>query len=216
MTLRCIASVVWLALLSLTTSCSQSATRVPYYNDASFTPVWSPSTETLASMHTVPDFSLTNQHNVSFDSSALSGKPYVASFFFTTCPGICPNMTKNLKALQATLTPEKDKFHIVTFSVTPDLDTPSVLAKFVESKRIDDANWSLLTGERLVIYHLGRRAFFIEEDLGIAKKTDEFIHTENVVLVDGDGHLRGIYNGLNKASMATLVDDLRHLVENAL
>ena len=80
-----------------------------------------------------------------------------------------------------------------------------------EEKQITATNWHLLTGDRELIYQLGREVYFAEESLGKEKSPDEFLHTENFVLIDQNRHLRGIYNGLNKASVQQLVADIKLL-----
>ena len=80
-----------------------------------------------------------------------------------------------------------------------------------KKKGIIDSKWHLVTGDRKQIYDLGRQAYFAEEDLGLDKTEDDFLHTENFVLIDSDRHIRGIYNGLNKTSVQQLIADVKTL-----
>lgn len=181
---------------------------LPYYNEASFTAVWlDPKSDQLKDFHRIPDFSLKNQNNQTVNQNTVANSIYVADFFFTTCPGICPKMTTNMMRLQKEFL-EDDEVLLLSHSVTPVADSVPVLKDYAEKKGIDSRRWHLLTGERQEIYSLGRKAYFIEEDFKEEKDADAFLHTENFVLVDKNGHLRGIYNGLNKTSIQQLIADI--------
>ncbi|MEL7145667.1 MAG: SCO family protein, partial [Bacteroidota bacterium] len=121
-----------------------------------------------------------------------------------------PKMTRNMTLVQEAFL-EDDRVMILSHSVTPQYDSVPVLKRYAESNGVIDGKWHLLTGERSTIYKLGRQGYFIEEDLGILKEADEFIHTENFVLVDKNRYIRGIYNGLNKTSVNQLIDDIKTL-----
>ncbi|MFT7436721.1 MAG: protein SCO1/2, partial [Psychromonas sp.] len=140
----------------------------------------------------------------------LAGKIYVANFFFTTCPGICPQMTDNMGILQKEYLEDKDVM-LISHSVTPNRDTVAKLKGYASKRNVQSIKWHLLTGDREQIYNLGRNAYFIEENMGIEKTIDDFLHTENFVLVDKQKHIRGIYNGLNKASIQQLIEDIKTL-----
>lgn len=184
---------------------------LPYYNEGTFTPKWLyPGTDQLANFHKVPDFSLTNQEGESFSEKNLEGKIYIADFFFTTCPGICPKMTTNMSLLQEAYL-DDDEVYLISHSVMPELDTVEVLKRYAEEKGINSRTWHLLTGDRAQIYDLGRYQYFVEEDLGLEKDPDDFLHTENFVLVDKNKHIRGIYNGLNKTALKQLIADVETL-----
>jgi protein SCO1/2 len=99
----------------------------------------------------------------------------------------------------------------LSHSVTPEHDSIPVLKEYAEDKGIDSQKWHLVTGDRDQIYKLGRKDYFVEEDLGLEKDIDEFLHTENFVLIDKDKHIRGIYNGLNKTSVSQLIADIKTL-----
>lgn len=201
--------VIVFAVLAM--SCGKATDSLPYYEDASFTPHWL-SKETSGGFHSIPDFSLINQFGDSITGASLRGKIYVADFFFTTCPGICPKMTDNMCLVQDSFL-EDNEVQILSFSVTPEIDSVSVLKAYAERKNVISKNWHLLTGNRDIIYDLGRKSYFVEEDLGVNKSNDDFLHTENFVLIDQQGHIRGIYNGLNKASVNQLIQDI-HLLKN--
>ncbi len=189
---------------------------LPYYQEASFTPQWiSPDSVYLKSYHRIPPFELINQNGEKFTEENLDGKIYVADFFFTTCPGICPKMTSNMALLQDEFLNDPEIL-LLSHSVTPKIDDVEVLKSYAEVKGINSDKWHLLTGDRETIYNLGRKSYFVEEDQGLEKDIDEFLHTENFVLIDKSRHIRGIYNGLNKTAVAQLIADIKTLKKETL
>jgi protein SCO1/2 len=184
---------------------------LPYFDEASFLPHWiSPQSDTLKYFHKIPAFSLINQDSSRVTGKTLEGKIYVANFFFTTCPGICPQMTDNMGILQQEYLEDEDVM-LISHSVTPNRDTVAKLKGYASKRNVQSKKWHLLTGDREQIYNLGRNAYFVEENMGIEKTIDDFLHTENFVLVDKQKHIRGIYNGLNKASIQQLIEDIKTL-----
>lgn len=186
---------------------------LPFYNSPDFTAHWFPSnSDSLNTFHKIPAFKLVNQLGDTITEKSFEGKIYVADFFFTTCPGICSKMTKNLNIVQEAFA-EDDEILIVSHSVTPSIDSVSVLKEYGENRGVNPEKWFLLTGDRNSIYNLGRNSYFIEDDLGLERKEfgSEFIHTENFVLLDKNRRLRGIYNGLNKTSVSQLIADINTL-----
>ncbi|QNM86602.1 SCO family protein [Polaribacter pectinis] len=201
-------------------NCNNSATKkekvtsrvdaLPYFNEASFTPKWLDSnSKDLKSFHKIPDFSLTNQNGVTITQKTFENKIYVTDFFFTTCPGICPKMTSNMDLVQQEFIND-DEVLMLSHSVTPSIDSVAKLKKYAIDKNIQK-NWHLVTGDKKEIYDLGRESYFVEEDLGEPKGLDDFLHTENFILVDKNKHIRGIYNGLNKNSVIQLIADIKTL-----
>lgn len=201
-------------------SCSPSQEQksrvdtLPYYEEATFTPKWfENAAQVPADFHHIPSFSLLNQEGRTITATTLAGKIFVVDFFFTTCPGICPKMTNNMAIVQEAFLDDKEVM-LLSHSVTPEYDSVSVLRSYAEKKGVVAGKWHLLTGERDHIYDLGRNYYFIEEDLGLEKGLDGFIHTENFVLIDGNLHIRGIYNGLSKTAINQLIADINTLKNN--
>ena len=210
--------ILFLAIITLI-SCkekSQNNSRVetlPYYNEATFTPHWiTADDEVLDTFHRISPFSLLNQEGEIITEKTFKDKIYVVDFFFTICPGICPKMTANMAELQDEFLEEKDVL-LLSHSVTPERDSVPVLKSYAENKGILSHKWHLATGTEKEIYKLGRKDYFVEEDLGLEKEEDEFLHTENFVLIDKDSHIRGIYNGLSKTSVKQLITDIKTLRE---
>jgi len=194
-----------------TTKVTSRVAELPFYKEATFTPYWlDAKSEAADIMHRIPKFNLVNQLGEEVTEETFKDKIYVADFFFTTCPGICPKMTANMMVLQEAFL-EDDDVLLLSHSVTPETDSVSTLKRYAETKGVIDRKWHLVTGDRKQIYDLGRRAYFAEEDLGVDKTEDDFLHTENFVLIDKNRHIRGIYNGLNKTSVQQLIADVKTL-----
>ena len=190
---------------------SSRVDQLPYYNEATFTPVWFESEDEVpADFHRIPSFSLINQLGDSISEKDVAGKVFVTDFFFTFCPGICPKMTSNMLLVQDAFS-EDENVLLLSHSVTPEQDSVPLLKNYAEAKGVMAGKWHLLTGERKKIYDQGRNHYFVEEDLGLEKDPDDFIHTENFVLVDGSRRIRGIYNGLNKTAIDQLIADIKTL-----
>lgn len=184
---------------------------LPYYEDANFTPKWfSGESQIPNDFHRIPKFNLFNQSGQNITQKHLDNKIYVADFFFTSCPGICPKMTSNMSLIQDFFKNDEDVV-LISHSVMPEFDSVSVLKAYAESKGIINNKWHLVTGDRNHIYDLGRNFYFVEEDLGIEKNNEDFLHTENFVLIDKNKYIRGIYNGLNKSSVNQLIEDIKTL-----
>ena len=185
---------------------------LPFYDERTFTPSWVAPHEVPDGFHQIPAFELINQNGQSITERELDGKVTVVDFFFTSCPGICPRMTSNMKLVQDAYLKDEGVV-ILSHSVTPKYDSVPVLKQYEVEKGIEKPEWHLLTGDRSVIYDLGRNQYFIEEDLGLDKDPEDFIHTENFVLIDQKRRIRGIYNGLNKSSVRQLIADIKTLSE---
>lgn len=185
--------------------------HLPYYGDASFTPNWlTPNSEAEEQFHKIPDFELVNQLGDTITQKTFDNKIYITDFFFTSCPGICLKMTGNMLKLQEEFKNDNEVLFL-SHSVTPSIDSVSVLKKYAEKNAIIANKWHLVTGDKTEIYKLGRNQYFVENDLGVPKHVNDFLHTENFLLVDNNKHIRGIYNGLNRASIAQLITDIKTL-----
>lgn len=184
---------------------------LPYYNEANFTPHWlTPGSNEEQEFHKIPNFSLTNQLGNTVSQETFKNKIYVTDFFFTSCPGICPTMTSNMSKIQEEFINDNEVL-LLSHSVTPTLDSIPVLNSYAVSKGVIPNKWHLVTGNRDEIYELGRKAYFVEESLGLEQTKDDFLHTENFVLIDKNKHIRGIYNGLNRTSINQLIIDIKTL-----
>ena len=184
---------------------------LPYYNDESFTPHWlTPGSDEEKAFHKIPDFELTNQLGEIVTQKTFYNKIYITDFFFTSCPGICPKMTGNMAKLQEVFINDSEVL-LLSHSVMPTTDSVSVLKTYAKKNHVINNKWHLVTGDKNDIYSLGRDHYFVENDLGEEKGINDFLHTENFLLIDNKKHIRGIYNGLNRASIAQLITDVKAL-----
>ncbi|CAB9494315.1 SCO family protein [Alteromonas macleodii] len=190
---------------------SANVEELPYYQDASFSPYWLSEGEVdLTSFHSIPAFSFTDQSGNTISDKDLDNKIYVAGFFFSTCPGICPTVRSKLIRVQETFK-GNDKVRIVQHSIRPSTDSIEVLQAYANKNKINNEQWYLLTGDKDEIYTIAKQAYFASEDLGNVQKNKDFLHTESLLLIDKNKHIRGIYNGLNAASVQYLIKDIQTL-----
>ena len=189
-----------------------SDTSLPYYSDPGFTPHWK-NTETNAAFfqHHIAPFRLVNQLGDTITEKNLTGKIYVAGFFFTACPGICRNLTLQLKRVQAQFL-QDNRIMLMSYSVTPETDQPDKLLQYANTYGINSKRWWLLTGNRDSIYQLARRDYFADEDMGMQKTSKDFLHTENLLLIDQNRAIRGIYKGTSAAEVDLLMKDIQKLL----
>ena len=161
--------------------------------------------------HRISDFSLLNQNGNNVTQEDYKNKIYVADFFFTTCPDICPIMTGNMLYLQENL--KDTNVMLASFSVTPKIDTVEVLKEYSTLKGVDDSRWNLMTGDKKQIYDLARKSYLVAKPIPDCKNHG-MIHTENFVLVDRDKRIRGYYDGTNIEDMNKLLDDIQILIKS--
>ncbi len=157
----------------------------------------------------IPSFTFLTQDSISFHSDQLKGKIHVADFFFTSCPGICPVLTNQMRRLQQ-ITQGTPDLMFVSFTVDPARDTPSKLKTYARQYRADLSNWVFLTGPEDSIYHVGRQGYY----LGMAKDSTEpggYMHSGKFVLVDWNGLIRGYYDGTDANDVDRLARDIRIL-----
>jgi protein SCO1/2 len=204
---RVLSTIVFLALIS----CDQAPGRqLPVYNPADFNPdLVDKSLRTKSKYHTVADFSLTNQNGKIITQKDYDNKIYVVDFIFTRCETICPIMTDNMVELQNTFS-DNDEIMLLSLSVTPELDSVSVLRKYANDKGVIDSKWNITTGDKKHIYELARKSYFAVVTRGDGDLQD-FIHTPNFVLIDKKKRIRGIYDGTNHDEIERLISDLEVL-----
>ena len=192
---------------------SPSKETLPFYNTADFDAEWiNESDSNYKTIHTIDRFALLNQQGNTITNDSLDGFIYVANFFFTSCTVVCPKMTKNLMILQDTFANNR-QVKLVSFSVMPWIDSVQKLNQYADRNNINPAKWYLLTGDKEKIYHLARTSYFAEKGLGLQKNSDEFLHTESMLLIDKKGRIRGIYNATQKPDIERVIDDINVLLD---
>ncbi|MVM39956.1 SCO family protein [Spirosoma sp. HMF3257] len=205
-----VAVVLWIACQTETNS------YLPYYNTPDFTPIFIDSHADIAKKipHTISNFSFKDQNGEIFTQKAIEGKIHVADFFFTSCGAICPKMTKHMQMVEKAF-PNDPSVVLLSYSVTPWIDSVARLKTYSQTNGIQSKNWHLLTGKKSEIYQLARQSYFAEEELGFSKDSTEFLHTEHFLLVDKHKRIRGIYNGTLKLEMQQLIADIKTLAKES-
>ena len=159
--------------------------------------------------HKIDDFKLINQNNEVITNETYDGKIYIADFFFTTCPGICPIMKDNMIELQDEFIND-DNVLLLSHTVTPEIDSVHVLKKYSQEQGVLDSKWNMVTGDKKQIYDLARKSYLVAEDIESPTQYD-MIHTENFVLVDSKRRIRGFYDGTDSDVMDNLISDIKIL-----
>ncbi len=166
--------------------------------------------------HKIAPFSFTNQNGKTITNKDYEGKIYVADFFFTSCQTICPKMTTNMVWLQDKIK-DNPKVKLLSHTVFPDEDTVEVLKEYAKAKGVLDTKWNLVTGNQKEIYKIARQSYLVVKT-GKPEELYDMVHTENFVLVDQKGRIRGFYNGtlLNETkkgekNMNQLLEDIEFL-----
>ena len=191
----------------------QPKPRLPIYNPSDLNPgVVDDDLERVGRGHRIGDFDLVDQWGNKADSSLLQGKIYVADFFFTTCPTICIDMGVNFQRIQETYKDE-DRFHLVSHTVMPEIDTVEVMHAYGERMGAIKGKWHLLTGEKRELYRMARREYFAVMEQGTSFDEHDFIHTENVILVDEKKRIRGFYDGTSDLDIDRLIGDIQILLD---
>lgn len=194
---------------------SETVRTLPFYNSAEFTPHWlDPQSDEAKNFHRISDFSLLNQSGERVTNDTFQDQVYVAHFFFTTCPGICPTMRSNIFKVQDHFE-QNQQVGLISYSIQPEIDTVEALQDYAAKYDVIDDKWHLVTGERSEIYSLANKDYFANEDMGEYMEKQDFLHTENLVLIDKNRHIRGVYNGLNKNSINYLIKDINTLLSES-
>lgn len=161
------------------------------------------------SPHTIGNFALINQEGKLITQEDFKGKIYVADFFFTTCPGICPVMTTNLSRIFIEFKGDQE-VKLISHSVTPEEDSVPVLKAYAEKYHANSDQWHFVTGDKKQIYSLARKHYFAASSKGDGGKED-FIHSQNFILVDHLGRIRGAYDGTSFDEVDQLIKDIEFL-----
>lgn len=183
---------------------------LPIYNPKDFNPeLVDSSKQDINSDHTIANFRLINQNGEIVTDLDYQDKIYVADFFFTRCPSICPIMTNNMKKIQSAFL-EDHEVKLLSLSVTPEMDSVPVLREYATKNGAIPSKWNITTGNKKHIYDLARKRFFAAVDEGDGGFQD-FIHTPNFVLVDKRKQIRGVYNGTLDNEVVRLIRDINIL-----
>jgi len=163
----------------------------------------------VMSGHRIGSFQLTNQYGNQLTERDFEGYIYVADFFFTTCPGICKAMAKQMIRVQEANLEQSD-FKILSHTVQPEVDSPAVLLEYATLYDADSNIWQFGTGDRMEIFRLARKSYFAAT-LEKGGDENEMVHTENFVLIDKEKRIRGIYDGTSEDEVNKLIEDIEIL-----
>lgn len=204
--------LIYMFSLVLLSACQESKREtLPYYNSSDLTPHWYSQVQLdTIKKHEIGHFQLTDQSGAIISNESVKGKIYVANFFYTICPSICPTMTQNLLAVQKAFN-DDEELVLLSHSVMPATDSVAQLKKYGERWKINSRQWHLLTGDKAQIYQLARQAYFAEKEMGLQKDKNAFLHTENAFLIDKNGYIRGVYNATLPLDIENMIHDIKIL-----
>ncbi len=184
--------------------------QLPVYNPVDVNPrLVDDAVRHISRDHKVGTFNLTNQNGIEVTEDDFIGKIYIADFFFTRCQTICPIMALNMSDLQEYFL-DDDEIKFLSHSVTPVMDSVPVLRAYADKNGAVDGKWEITTGDKKHIYALARKSYFAVLDEGDGGEQD-FIHTEQFILIDKKGQIRGFYDGTDKQEMDRIYKDIEIL-----
>jgi protein SCO1/2 len=184
---------------------------LPFFNTPDWSPEWIEKNNTeYQKIHQIPAFNFKDQEGNIISNNTVNGKIYVANFFYTKCRGICPKMTTNMSLLQEAFKNDT-MILLLSHSVTPELDSITVLKNYAILNKVDSKKWHLLTGDKNEIYALAKQQYFAGDSVGFYQTGNEFLHTENFILVDQKRRIRGVYNGTLAIEIDRIKEDIQTL-----
>ena len=159
--------------------------------------------------HYIETFELTNQMGDTFQSEAHQGQIWVVNYFFTSCPSVCPKMMKNMQEVHDIIRSDEEVL-LLSFTVDPKRDQPERLYRYTNRFNVNHASWQLLTGAKKDLYRLARKSFLVSATDGGGEEHD-FIHSENIVVIDANQKIRGIINGTADNADKQILDIISRL-----
>ncbi len=188
--------------------------KLPYYKGEILDPWWATGAALPGDLRRLNDFSLISESGREIAKKNLADKFTLVGFFFARCSGICPMVTANVKKLSAKIPDQRDLVFL-SISVDPENDSAEVLKNYKARFSATQQNWYFLTGAKEAIYQIARKTF--NADVVTKSRTDggtDFLHTENIYLLDKNAYLRGIYRTRGGMDLDRLVSDLELLRKN--
>jgi protein SCO1/2 len=162
--------------------------------------------------HSIADFAFVNQIGDTIRKEDMAGKIYVADFFFTTCPTICPVMKKEMLRVYEQFKGEPN-FRILSHSIDPTHDTQAVLKDYAEKLGVPDAaTWNFLTGDQEKIFEIGQTSY-MTTTMADDMEPGGFLHSGAFLLVDQQGRIRGVYDGTKTEQVDRLLADIPKLLK---
>jgi protein SCO1/2 len=198
--------------LGIITACDRGSKKLPILGERDWVTKKVDGKEVVDTIYnTIPPFSFTNQYGDTVTEKLVEGKIYVADFFFTTCPTICPVMKRQMIKVYKEYK-DNPQVMILSHTIDPEHDTPEVLNTFAKDLGIEGKQWQFLTGPKEKIYEIGQKSYLspAQED-----KTAEggFLHSGAFILIDKDKHIRGMYDGTTEEGTQKLIKDIQVLLK---
>ena len=157
----------------------------------------------------VRPFAFTNQDGNQVTEKDMAGKVYVAEYFFTSCKGICPDMNNNMRIAYDELKDEKD-FYILSHTSDSETDSVPQMKHYADSMKVDTKKWIFLTGRKDSLYNAARVSYTVDDPANnLVNIDDQFIHSQFWALVDRNGDVRKIYDGLKEKEVRQMIKDAR-------
>jgi protein SCO1/2 len=167
----------------------------------------------LPVLNSVQPFSFVKQDSTVVTQKDLANRVYVAEYFFTTCMGICPKMNKNMQVVYEKFKNNPD-FLILSHTVNPENDSVPVLKRYADSLGASPNNWWFLYGSKTDLYKSARESYLLDDPKNSSKNIDDqFLHTQFFALVDKQGRVRGIYDGIKKDEVDQLMLDIKEIIK---
>jgi protein SCO1/2 len=167
----------------------------------------------LPVLNYVQNFSFTDQNGKQLTQKNVEGKVYVAEYFFTTCKGICPKMNANMKTVYDKFKNESD-FAIISHTCMPETDSVPLMKAYSQKMGADSSNWHFVTGSKDSLYKMARESYLLDNEKNNSLNIkDQFIHTQFFALVDKEGRVRGVYDGLKNDELEKLARDIKDLLK---
>jgi protein SCO1/2 len=189
-------------------SCESKQTKLPVLgNREAVTKTVDGKKVTDTAYATIPDFKFVNQYADTITGKSLDGKIYVADFFFTTCPSICPVMHRNMLNVYKEFKSD-DNFRIISHTIDPKYDTIPVLKRYADKMGISGNNWWLLHGDKGATYGIAKSYLQTVQEKNPA---GQFIHDGFFILVDKQKRIRGTYEGTDPKEVEKMIADIKIL-----
>lgn len=201
-------------LLNIVLGCSQSPKELPYLGNKETAEKMIDGKMVVDTIyHKIPDFEFINQDSVKITQEFVAGKIYIADFFFTTCPTICPKMKTQMLRIYEKY---KDNPNVIllSHSIDPRHDTPAVLKEFRSNLGIKGNSWQMVTGDKAKIFEIGQKSYMVSA-ADDPTQPGGVVHSGAFILVDKDRHIRGIYDGTVPAKVDNLMEDMEILLNES-
>jgi protein SCO1 len=167
----------------------------------------------ITAIGTIAPFAFTNQDGGTVTEKDVAGKVFVAEYFFTTCKGICLKMNNQMRRVYDEYNDEKD-FLILSHTCDPATDSAAQLKRYADSLKVNTSKWIFLTGRKDSLYKMARHSYKIDDPANNLQDIDEdFLHTQFFALVDKQGNVRKIYDGIKSSEVNRMIDDIDKLLK---